>query len=56
MSTSSVAPLRPADNGLPRSSLRADSAFIHLAERFGREYRVEYEESYFAQYGPRAGR
>jgi len=25
-----------------------------LAERFGRQYRIEYEESYFAQYGPRA--
>lgn len=27
---------------------------IDLAERFGQRYRVEYEESYFAQYGPRA--
>jgi hypothetical protein len=27
---------------------------IDLADRFGRRYRVEYEESYFAQYGHRA--
>jgi hypothetical protein len=27
---------------------------IDLSERFGRRYRVEYEESYWAQYGPRA--
>ena len=27
---------------------------IDLAERFGRRYRVEHEESYMAQYGPRA--
>jgi hypothetical protein len=30
------------------------SECIDLAERFGRQYRVEYEESYAAQYGPRA--
>jgi len=27
---------------------------VNLRERFGGRYRVEYEESYFAQYGPRA--
>jgi len=54
MSKSSVAPSRPPDKGLPQASLRADPPCIDLAERFGRRYRVEYEESYFAQYGPRA--
>jgi len=27
---------------------------VNLRERFGRRYRVEYEESYYAQHGPRA--
>lgn len=54
MSKSSVAPLRPAGNSLPRPSLRVDPPCIDLAERFGRRYRIECEESYFAQYGPRA--
>jgi hypothetical protein len=54
MSKSSVAPSRPAGKGLPRSSLRVDAPCIDLAEQFGQRYRVEYEESYFAQYGPRA--
>jgi hypothetical protein len=27
---------------------------VNLRERFGRRYRVEYEESYYAQYGPHA--
>jgi hypothetical protein len=54
VSKSSVAPSRPAGNSLPRHSLRVDPPCIDLAERFGRRYRVEYEESYFAQYGPRA--
>ena len=27
---------------------------VNLKERFGRKYRVTYEESYYAQYGPRA--
>jgi hypothetical protein len=27
---------------------------VNLRERFGRQYRVEYEESYSAQYGPHA--
>jgi hypothetical protein len=27
---------------------------VNLRERFGRRYRVEHEESYYAQYGPRA--
>ena len=54
MSKPSVAPPRPAGNSRPRHSLRADPPCIDLAERFGRRYRVEYEESYFAQYGPRA--
>ncbi len=27
---------------------------IDLAEQFGRQFRVEYEESYFTQYGPHA--
>jgi hypothetical protein len=54
MSKSSVAPSRPPDNGLPRASLETDPPCVDLAERFGRRYRVEYEESYFAQHGPRA--
>jgi hypothetical protein len=29
-------------------------ACVNLKERFGRQYRVRYEESYHAQYGPRA--
>ena len=27
---------------------------VNLRERFGRTFRVEYEESYYAQYGPHA--
>ena len=27
---------------------------IDLAENFGQRFRVQYEESYFAQYGPHA--
>jgi len=54
MSESSVAPSRPAGNALSRSSPRVDPPCIDLSERFGQQYRVEYEESYFAQYGRRA--
>jgi hypothetical protein len=39
---------------LSRASLRVGPLCIDLAERFGQQYRVEYEEGYFAQYGPRA--
>jgi hypothetical protein len=54
MSESSVAASRPVGNALSRASLRVDPPCIDLSERFGQRYRVEYEESYFAQYGPRA--
>jgi hypothetical protein len=51
---SSVAASRPAGNAIPRPSLRVDPPCIDLSERFGQRFRVVYEESYFAQYGPRA--
>jgi hypothetical protein len=54
MSPSSLFSPRPVSNALSRVSLRVDPPCIDLAERFGQRYRVEYEESYFTQYGPRA--
>jgi hypothetical protein len=54
MSEVSVTTSGPANKGLPRSFLHVDPPCIDLAEQFGQRYRVEYEESYFAQYGPRA--
>ena len=54
MSKSSLVPSCPVGNGKPRATPGAVPRCIDLAERFGRRYRVQYEESYFAQYGPRA--
>lgn len=54
MSKCSVIISRPGCNGTPRANLPPQPKCIDLAERFGRRYRVEYEESYFAEYGPRA--
>lgn len=52
MSEPSVVFSRPVGNRSLRASLRADPPCIDLAEPFGRRFRVEYEESYCAQYGP----
>ncbi len=54
MSKTSVALSRPAGNVLSRAPLRTDPPCIDLGKRFGQQYRVEYEPSYAAQYGPRA--
>ena len=45
---------RPGGNGKPRATLAPIPQCIDLAERFGRRYRVEFEESYSAQYGSHA--
>lgn len=51
MSKPSVVPSRPAGKDSVRASLQSNPPCVDLAERFGRRFRVEYEESYAAQYG-----
>ncbi len=54
MSETSVRTVRPRGKRQPRATPRTDPPCIDLGERFGDQFRVEYEESYFAQYGPHA--
>ena len=54
MSKPSLTSPRPGGNHTARAILPPRAECIDLAEQFGRRYRVENEESYFAQYGRRA--
>jgi hypothetical protein len=54
MSKAILTPPSPGGNHPTRAILPWQPECIDLAEQFGRRYRVEYEESYFAQYGRRA--
>jgi len=38
----------------PPGASSQTSACVNLQERFGKRFKVRYEESYFAQYGPRS--
>ena len=43
-------PVRPSEG----QTVKQPPACINLKERFGHHYRVAYEESYYAEYGPNA--
>ena len=45
---------RLSGNGTHRTPFRINPPCIDLEEHFGQKYRIEYEESYYAQYGPKA--
>jgi hypothetical protein len=46
--------MSPVPFNLATREENRDMDCVNLRERFGRRYRVEYEESYYAQHGPRA--
>lgn len=54
MSKSSLTSRSLGSNGSSRVTPPPSAECLDLAERFGRRYRIECEESYFAQYVPRA--
>ena len=54
MTTASLLSPRPSGNGKPRATPAHHPSCIDLTERFGNRFKVEYEESYYAQYGAHA--